>query len=250
MPPPKKVARTGAVFADVAEVHERSRSEGHTPRLSLDGEAPVPIGPFPRRGESRAGARGADHDSRPEGTPTPFGTFRPDTPGAHLFFTDSKASSDFVADRPEQYPRGQGEAIAGVREPVLDLDDGPEDGGQRSQWLLRILLLAQRRQWHVVPAYYPPYHSKYDPIERFRGVPGESWNGALSTSGAAVLGHARNMTYDGAHPEARRNDRTYVKGVELPHRRERRLERWLKREEGVEKWAIDIPPPPPDQPLL
>jgi Rhodopirellula transposase DDE domain len=49
---------------------------------------------------------------------------------------------------------------------VLDLDNGPETSGQRSQWLLRMVQLAQRYGWVVVLAYYPPYPSKYNPIER------------------------------------------------------------------------------------
>ncbi|MHB1426742.1 MAG: ISAzo13-like element transposase-related protein [Gemmataceae bacterium] len=60
--------------------------------------------------------------------------------------------------------------------------------------MLRLLLLAQQRQWHLVLVYYPPYHCKYNPSERFWGVLENYWNGALLDSVAAVLGYAANMT--------------------------------------------------------
>ena len=63
-------------------------------------------------------------------------------------------------------------------------------------------------------------------------------------SEAAVLGYAANMTYNGVHPEVHRVTKEYTKGVKLPQRRKKRLERWLVRKEGLEKWAIEIPPPP------
>lgn len=250
MPPPKKVKQTDAIFANVKAVHEQIQSEEHTLRLSLDSKAPVPIGPFSRGGCSRLGTKGADHDFKPEGVLTPFGIFRPDTAESMLFFTDSKVSSDFMADCLEQYLEEQGEAIKEVRKLVLDLDNGPENSGQRSQWLLRLLLLAQKKQWHLVLVYYPPYHSKYNPIERFWGVLEKFWNGALLASEAIVLGYAQNMTYNGVHPKVQRNHKKYAKGVKLPQRRKKRLERWLQRKEGLEKWAIDIPPPSPGEALL
>ena len=43
--------------------------------------------------------------------------------------------------------------------------------------------------------YYPPYHSKYNPIERCWGVLEVYWNGELLDSEEAVLGFAANMTY-------------------------------------------------------
>jgi transposase len=250
VPPPKKVKETDAIFANVKEVHEQTQAEEHTLRLSLDSKAPVVIGPFSRGGQSRTGTTGADHDFKPEGVLGLFGIFRPQTSASALFFTESKMTSDYMADCLEQYLEEQGEALKEIRKLVLDLDNGPENSGQRSQWLLRLLLLAQRKQWHLVLVYYPPYHSKYNPIERFWGILEKYWNGALLSSEEAVLGYAGNMTYNGVHPKVHRNHKEYAKGVKLPQRRKKRLERWLERKAGVEKWAIDIPPPPPDQALL
>jgi hypothetical protein len=156
VPPPKKLKQTNAIFNNLREVHDQAAGDGQTLRLSLDSKAPVPIGPFSRGGYSRTGTQGADHDFKPEGVLTPFGIFRPETSESVLFFTDSKVSSDFRADSLEQWIAERAEALKDVRRWVLDLDNGPENSGQRSQWLLRMVQLAQRYGWVVVLAYYPP----------------------------------------------------------------------------------------------
>ena len=142
--------QTDAIFAHVQEVHRQAAGEEQTLRLSLDGKASVPIGPFSRGGPSRTGTRGADHDFKPEGVLTPFGIFRPRTSESELFFTDSKVSSDFMADCLEEWIRERAEALKGVRKLILDLDNGPENSGQRSQWLLR-MLATQTERTQLVP---------------------------------------------------------------------------------------------------
>jgi len=207
----------------------------------------MPIGPFSRGGQSRTGTRGADHDFKPDGVLTPFGIFQPQTSEATLFFTDSKVSSDFMADCLETWLGERAEALKEVRKLVLDLDNGPENSGQRSQWLLRMVQLAQRYGWVVVLTYYPPYHSKYNAIERLWGILENYWRGELLDSEAAVLGYAAQMTYNGVHPQVRRCTEKYVKGVKLTKTERRSVEKLLKRKAGLEKWAIEIPPPPADQ---
>jgi hypothetical protein len=242
------VKQTDAIFANVHEVHQQATAAGgQTLRLSLDSKATVLIGPFSRGGRSRTGVAAADHDFKPEGALTPFGLFRPDTSESALFFTDSKVSSDFMADCLERWLQEHAAALREVRQLVLDLDNGPENSGQRSQWLLRMALLARRYQWVVVLVYYPPYHSKYNAIERLWGILENYWRGELLDSEAAVLGYAARMTYNGVHPRVHRCTEKYAKGVKLTKAERKRLEKRLRRKAGLEKWAIEIPPPLPDE---
>lgn len=250
MPPPKKVKQTDAIFANVQEVHQQAESEARTLRLSLDSKATVLIGPFSRGGQSRTGTQGVDHDFKPDGKLTPFGIFRPQTSESDLFFTDAKVSSDFMADALEQWIDTRGEALKDVRKLILDLDNGPENSGQRSQWLFRLVLLAQRYQWQIVLVFYPPYHSKYNPIERLWGILEAYWRGELLDSEAAVLGYAANMTYNKVHPQVHRVAKQYAKGVKRTKAEKNRLEQWLHRKPGLEKWAIEITPPPLDQLII
>jgi hypothetical protein len=247
VPPPKKVKQTDAIFANVTEVHQQAESEEHSVRLSLDSKATVLIGPFSRGGQSRTGTTGSDHDFKPEGKLTPFGIFRPQTSESDLFFTDSKVSSDFMADALAQWIETRGEELKDVRKLILDLDNGPENNGLRSQWLFRLVLLAQRFQWQIVLVFYPPYHSKYNPIERLWGILEGYWRGELLDSEAAVLGYAANMTYNEVHPQVHRVTKQYAKGVKRNKAEKKGLERWLMRKPGLEKWAIEIAPPPSEQ---
>jgi len=134
-----------------------------------------------------------------------------------------------------------------VRKLILDLDNGPENSGQRSQWLFRLVLLAQRFQWQIVLVFYPPYHSKYNPIERLWGILESYWRGEILDSEAAVLGYAANMTYNAVHPQVHLVTKQYAKGVKRNKQEKNELERWLKRKPELEKWAIEIAPPPSDQ---
>ncbi len=247
MPPKKKVKQTDVIFAHVKEVHQQAEQSADTVRLSLDTKATVLIGPFSRGGQSRTGTQGADHDFKPEGRLTPFGIFRPDTAESELYFTDSKVTSDCMADCLEQWIQERADTLKDVRKLVLDLDNGPENSGQRSQWLLRLVLLAQKFQWTITLVFYPPYHSKYNAIERLWGILENYWRGELLDSADAVLGFATNMTYKGIHPNVHRLTRQYAKGVKLNKADKKRLEQWLKRTPGLEKWAIEIAPPSPDQ---
>jgi hypothetical protein len=99
----------------------------------------------------------------------------------------------------------------------------------------------------VVLVYYPPYHSKYNPIERLWGILENYWRGELLDSEEAVLGYAGNMTYNGVHPRVHRVHQQYDKGVKRSKAEKKRMEELLQRKPGLEKWAIEIAPPPPDQ---
>jgi len=47
-------------------------------------------------------------------------------------------------------------------------------------------------------AYYPPYHSKYNPIERLWGRLEQYWNGEILGDIDKVLGLAKTMTWKGS----------------------------------------------------
>jgi hypothetical protein len=131
-----------AICAHLKQGHDQAASDSPTRRLALDSKATVAIGPFSRGGPSRTGTQGADQDFKPEGTLTPFAILRPPTSASALFGTDSKGTSDFMADGLEQWIDERAEGLKDVRKLLLDLDNGPENSGQRSPWLVRMVHLA------------------------------------------------------------------------------------------------------------
>src|SRR5205809_438746 len=147
--------------------------------------------------------------------PAVFGLFLPDTKDLSLWLTPSKVTSDFIVDRLEEWWQRRRENYRSVRTLLLDLDNGPENHGNRSQFLNRLVRFAQAEQLRVRLAYYPPYHSKYNPIERCWGILENHWNGALLDSLDTVLRFAATMTWKGTHPIVDLVTTTYQTGVTL-----------------------------------
>jgi hypothetical protein len=247
VPPPKKVPETDAIFERLKEVHEQAAGAPDTLRISMDAKATIKLGPFARGGYSRVGTRAIDHDFQPQGTLTPFGLFLPDHDELDLYFASTKVTSDFMMDMVEDYWERHRERFAPVRRLILDLDNGPENQSHRSQFVHRLVAFAQKTGLTVQLAYYPPYHSKYNPIERCWGVLENYWRGELLDSVAKVLGLAQRMTYNGKHPTVQWVTQEYAKGVRRSKAEMRILEKQMDRWPGLEKYSVEIlPEPGPD----
>jgi len=89
-------------------------------------------------------------------------------------------------------------------------------------------------------AFYPPYHSKYNPVERVFGVLENYWNGDPLTTVEAALGMAEGMTYKGVHPRATLVEGDYPKGVKLDKKSMKPYEACLCRLDELGKWFIRI----------
>lgn len=64
----------------------------------------------------------------------------------------------------------------------------------------RIVEFAEAEKIDIALEYYPPYHSKYNPIERVWGMLERHWNGEIPDSIDKVLGLCRTMTWKGQNP--------------------------------------------------
>ena len=125
---------------------------------------------------------------------------------------------------------------------ALNLDNGPESHSRRTQFMGRIVRFVQDFQITVRLAYYPPYHSKYNPIERCWGILERHWNGALLDSVEAVFNFAGSMTWKGTHPVVAQLATIYSSGVKLSAKAMASLEAQIHRLPGLEKWFVDISP--------
>ena len=241
VPPPKRVPQTDAIFDQLKQVNPEADRARDTLRISIDAKATVNVGPFSRRGRSRTGTKAADHDFKPEATLTPFGIFLPEHDDLWLYMARSKVTSDFIVDRLEQWWEGVRLRFLRVKTLVINLDNGPENHSRRSQFLKRIVGFARKYGLVVQLAYYPPYHSKYNPIERCWGILEMHWNGSLLDSVEAVLGFARSMTWKGKHPVVSVVETTYATGVKLTPGEMAALEAEVIRLPSLEKWFVKIP---------
>ena len=126
---------------------------------------------------------------------------------------------------------------------VLNFDNGPENNSHRTQFIKRIVTFAHTHSVKIRLAYYPPYHSKYNPIERLWGILENHWNGDILDSVDKALGLAGTMTWSGIHPVVKLIDNHYDTGVTLTKKIMATYESMLKRLPGLEKYFVDIPVP-------
>ena len=213
-------------------------------RLSLDAKATVLIGPFSRRGRTRVGLQAVDHDFHPEEKLTPFGIFLPESDELFLYFTTSRLTSDFIVDCLTDFWQQQRHRFPSVTTLLINQDNGPENHSRRTQFMKRITDLADDFHLHIDLAYYPPYHSKYNPVERVWGILEKHWNGHLLQSKTIVLQLAQTMTWNGRQPLVQLVKKTYHTGQRLTQKAMAALELRWARLPRLAKWFVHIEPRP------
>ncbi|OWK38653.1 ISAzo13-like element transposase-related protein [Fimbriiglobus ruber] len=125
------------------------------------------------------------------------------------------------------------------------MDNGPQNAGTRTQFVKRMVALADRLGVEIRLVYYPPYHSKYNPIERCWSSLEQKWGGSLLTSLDVILANARRMTWDGQSPTVGHVDREYPTGVRVTKAEMKPVEARLERSKTLPKYDITIRPRQP-----
>lgn len=242
--PVKKVRQTDAIFDNVQRENQASDARADSLRISFDAKAILKVGDFSRGGQSRGkeATKACDHDMDVKEKLIPFGIL--DVLGCVLtiIFGTSRQTSDFIADCLQQWWDTNTDHYAHIRQLVINLDNGPENSSFRTQFMKRMVEFADRNNLEVVLVYYPPYHSKYNPIERCWGILEEHWNGALLNTRDTVLEWARTMTWKGVRPIVALLDRVYEKGVRIAKKAFQKIEERLKRDESLPKYSVTIQP--------
>ncbi len=224
----------------MSRVNRAADAAEDTVRISLDAKATVKVGPFSRGGKSRVAVAAADHDFQPEASITPVGLLLPATDELFLYGVTSVVTSDCLVDCLTHCWETVRERYAHITTVVLDLDNGPENHSRRTQFMYRLVEFARRYQLTVRLAYYPPYHSKYNPVERCWGILEQHWNGSLLDSVEAVLRFAETMTWQGQRPVVELVSTVYRRGVARSKEAMAAVEAQLTRLPGLEKWFVDI----------
>jgi transposase len=206
----------------------------------MDAKATVKVGPFARGGKSRLQVEAADHDFAPEATITPVGIFLPTLGELFVYGVTSKVTSDCLVDRLVQWWEAVRGRFAHITTLVINVDNGPENHSRRTQFMQRLVEFVQQYRVTIRLAYYPPYHSKYNPIERCWGILENHWNGTVLDSIDTVLQFARTMTWNGRHPVVDLVTTPYQTGVTLTKDAMETVEAQLQRLPDLGKWFVDI----------
>jgi hypothetical protein len=220
-------------------------SEG-VKRWSIDGTATVKIGEFSRGGLTRGDHRASDHDMGCKEKSVPCGIVDEESGEFPITCGRSYKTSDFMVDTIEaKWNALEKQEQADTSLIQINMDNGPERSGRRTQFLSRMVQLAAVINKPIPLLYYPPYHSKDNPVERCWGILELKWNGAKLINGETMLGWAKQMTWKGLHPVVELSRKVYDKGISLGKAAMQAVEARLKRDPALPKYDILIDPASP-----
>ena len=106
----------------------------------------------------------------------------------------------------------------------------------------RMIEFADKNNLEIVLAYYPPYHSKYNPVERCWGILENHWSATLLNSLAITLAWAKTMTWKGLSPVVNLLETTYQKGVKISKKAFTAIANRIARNPSLPKYYMTIQP--------
>lgn len=242
--PVKKIKQVDEIFKNVWMANRLSDDDPESLRISLDAKAKVKIGEFSRNGKSRDqnAKKGSDHDMNPDFKLVPYGILNVLTGLLTIFFGTSFETSDFIVDCLEMWWDKNKDAYVNIKELVINLDNGPNSASGRTQFILRMTEFADKTGLRIRLVYYPPYHSKYNSVERCWGILEEHWNGEILDSVDKAINWAATMTWKGIQPVVHLWKKIYEKGICLTKKEMKPYESRIERSNSLPKWDVTIPP--------
>lgn len=225
--------------------HSTADLNPSTLRISLDAKATIKLGLLSRKGSSRVVRKALDHDYvGPDDKVFLLGFYLPDLSETYFFLLPctKHLTSDAIVDCLQQLWAELAPRFPKIERLLLNLDNGPDCNSRRTQFVNRLVQFSDATNLTVELAYYPPYHSKYNPIERVWGVLEQHWNGFLLDSVDTVVKMAKTMTYKGTHPVVTVVESLYERGVKLTKKAMKFVEARLSRLSALPKYFVTISP--------
>lgn len=135
-----------------------------------------------------------------------------------------------------------GSTLGRIKRLVIFLDNGPHNSGRRRQFLKRLIEFADWSGLEIRLVYYPPYHSKYNPIERCWSALENKWSGSLLNSLAVMMQWASHMTWKGNPPTVQLLEGDYPDGVAITDKEWKPYAARLERSTALPRYDIVIRP--------
>jgi Rhodopirellula transposase DDE domain len=185
--------------------------------------------------------KGWDHDPPAKDKLVPFGILMLAAGALMLLFGSAETSDAWVDALRIWWLRVQA-SMGHVKRLVIYLDNGPKNSGRRTQFLKRMVQFVDWSGLEIRLVYYPPYHSKYNPIERCWSALEKKWNGVLLNRLKVVLQCALRITWRGQHPIVKRLHGEYPSGVRVRAKEMKGYEARLERSATLPRYDITIKP--------
>ncbi len=230
------------IFNNVTAENQQADSNPQSLRISVDTKAKVKIGNFSRNGKTRASEapQGLDHDYAAKETLVPLGILNLRNDRADIIFGTSCETSDFIVDGLEVWWNNNKAYYSNIKELVINLDNGPSVSSSRTQFIHRMIGFSERTGLEIHLIYYPPYHSKYNPVERCWSNLERHWNGEILNSIEKAIKWASTMTWKGVKASVSLIDKMYEKGISLTKKEMEQYQFKIKRSANLPKWDVRI----------
>ncbi len=187
--PLKKLPQTDEIFENTTKANQEADQDSETIRISVDVKDKVKIGGLSRGGQARGAnaVKAQDHDTEILAKLVPVGIFEPVSGLSDIFFGTSLETSDLIVDCLERWWQQNKNRLSDIKRLAINLDNGPHVQSHRTWFIKRLTEFSEQTGLELRLIYYPPYHSKYNPVERLWGILENHWNGALLAAIPSVL---------------------------------------------------------------
>ncbi len=240
--PLKKIPQTDAIFENVAQQHALARSNPRILRISMDVKAKVKVGNLSRGGYSRLpeAPKADDHDQEWTAVLVPFAIYELNTDNLFITFGNSSETADFIVDALENWWSDRQFMADDYESLMIDLDNGQAVASQTKQFISRMADFAKKINKPIQLVYYPPYHSKYNPVERVWAALENYWKPLILDSIDNTIKIAQQMTWKGMNPIVKFIDKIYPTGVAVDEEKFKELTPRIIRNPNLIKWDVCI----------
>ncbi len=157
-----------------------------------------------------------------------------------IFFWESSETSNYIVDCIDKWLDLRKYHEKWIETIVLNLDNWPAINSHTTQFIKRMVLLSKKFNLKIRLIYYPPYHSKYNPIERLWWVLENFWNWAILDTVDTALKWAWNMTWKGINPIINKVNWVYERWIKVTKDELVKFKEFWKPSESLSKWDISI----------
>ena len=239
--PLKKIEETDAIFDNVNKKKEEGFKDNKMVMISIDTKDKVLLGPFSRNGKNRIQIEAVDHELTNDCL-MPFGILDLKNNTPYFFNYTSKPTSLDLVDCIEEFFEEQ-YLNKDISKLMIFLDNGPDNSGVRTIFLSGLINIAKKYNIQIELVYYPPYHSKYNPVERLWARLEKIWNGFLLETKEVCLSFMKNLTWRNTKSVTKLKEVKYEKGLTINRKEMKMLEdKYITRTDGIKKWSVLITP--------
>ena len=238
-----KVPETDKIFENVNnELESALETSDEISVISIDDKATKKIGNISDNGKTTLNIEALDHDTHFDYSMKPFGILDLKTNETFVTCTPYSSTAEFKVKCIEDYINEKNKIIK-QKKLIIFLDNGPENSGRRKLWLKKLVELSIKYDIVIDLVYYPPYHSKYNKIERFWARLQMFWNGVIIDTTDKLLDILNKVTWNNVKCKGLISFKNYKKGILVSdYDMETNVNPHIIREQGLEKWSIIITP--------